>query len=241
MQDFVYQNVMRDIKQNILQHNYEGMKLPDERSLAQHYEVSRSSMKRALGLLAEQGIVFKKRGSGTFINPLYLKRQALFRYDGSNLGITDSYNYPGKKQTIRLLDFHVLRAPQEVSQDLFLPDKELVYYFKRLRLLSGQPFLVETGYLPVKIAPELSEEILQGSLFNYLQNKKHRRASKSFLSITVAPSNLDDQKQLLLRPEEPVGVMSGIFFLDDGTPFEVSNMRVHYRYMRFNHFVSLQN
>lgn len=71
MTDFVYRNVMRDIKQNILKGNYEGMRLPDERSLAAKYEVSRSSMKRALGLLAQQGIVFKKRGSGTFVNPLY--------------------------------------------------------------------------------------------------------------------------------------------------------------------------
>ena len=27
--------------------------------------------------------------------------------------------------------------------------------------------------------------------------------------------------------------------MDDGTPFEVSNMRVHYKYMRYNTFVSL--
>lgn len=42
-----------------------------------------------------------------------------------------------------------------------------------------------------------------------------------------------------LKLTEPVGVMEGIFFLDDGTPFEVSNMRVHYKYMRFNTFVNL--
>lgn len=239
MKDFVYRGVMRDIKENIVNHRYSGMRLPDERSLAEHYQVSRSSMKRALGLLAEQGIVFKKRGSGTFINPLYLKKQALFRYDGSNLGITDSYKFPGKKQTIRLLDFHALKAPSEVAQDLFLKPNEFVYYFERLRLLDNQPFLVETGYMPIKIVPVLNENILQGSLFNYLQVQKQLTATKSFLTITVSPSTLADQKKLLLKPVEPVGVMAGIFFSDDGTPFELSNMRVHYRYMRFNNLVSL--
>lgn len=110
MADFVYRSVMHDIKQNILNGNYKGMRLPDERSLAESYQVSRSSMKRALGLLADQGIVFKKRGSGTFINPLYLKNQALFRYEGSNLGLTDSFKMPGKKQSVKLLDFHVIKA-----------------------------------------------------------------------------------------------------------------------------------
>ena len=104
MTDLVYRSVMRDIKQKILNNEYEDMRLPDERSLSDYYHVSRSSMKRALGLLAQQGIVFKKRGSGTFINPLYLKNQALFKYEGSNLGITDSFSVAGTKQSIELLD-----------------------------------------------------------------------------------------------------------------------------------------
>ncbi len=59
------------------------------------------------------------------------------------------------------------------------------------------------------------------------------------MNITVEPSNKEDQKEMNLKLTEPVGVMEGIFFLDDGTPFEVSNMRVHYKYMRFNTFVNL--
>lgn len=100
MANYVYRTIMQDIKQNILNNKYDGMRIPDERSLAEHYGVSRSSMKRALELLAQQGIVFKKRGSGTFINPLYLKNQAMFRYDGSNLGITDSFKVPGKSNRL---------------------------------------------------------------------------------------------------------------------------------------------
>ena len=59
------------------------------------------------------------------------------------------------------------------------------------------------------------------------------------MSISVAPSKADDQRLLKLKPTEPVAIMEGVFFLDDGTPFEVSNMRVHYRYMKYDTFVSL--
>lgn len=78
MADLVYRSVMRDIKHKILNGDYANMKLPDERSLSSDYGVSRSSIKRALGILAQQGIIFKKRGSGTFINPLYLKIKRCF-------------------------------------------------------------------------------------------------------------------------------------------------------------------
>lgn len=239
MADFVYRKVMQDIKNKILNNEYPEMRLPDERSLAEEYSVSRSSMKRALGVLEQAGIVFKKRGSGTFINPLYLKNKALFRYDGSNLGLTDSFKVPGKKQTIKLIDFKVVKASKGIAQDLFLNSNDFVYEFKRLRLLDDQPFLIETGYLPIKIVPELTPEILQRSLFNYLEEQQNKAVTKSFLNITVQPSSAEDQSLMKLKDTEPVGVMDGIFFLDDGTPFEVSNMRVHYEYMRFNTFVNL--
>ncbi|BDR60139.1 GntR family transcriptional regulator [Lactobacillus xylocopicola] len=239
MADFVYRTVMHDIKQNILDNKYEGMRLPDERSLAEHYQVSRSSMKRAMEQLSQQGIVFKKRGSGTFINPLYLKNQSLFRYEGSNLGLTDSLKMPGKTQGIKLLDYHVIEAPKAIAQDLFLNSGDFVYEFRRLRLLDNRPFLIETGYLPIKIVPELKPEHLQKSLFNYLEDTQNKVVTKSFLNITVEPSSQEDQSRLNLTATEPVGVLEGIFFLDDGTPFEVSTMRIHYQYMRFNTFVNL--
>ncbi|WEV71271.1 GntR family transcriptional regulator [Lactobacillus sp. ESL0785] len=239
MADFVYRTVMHDIKQNILNNKYEGMRLPDERSLAEHYQVSRSSMKRAMELLSQQGIVFKKRGSGTFINPLYLKNQSLFRYEGSNLGLTDSLKVPGKQQKIKLLDFHVVKTPESIAQDLFLNKNDFVYEFRRLRLMDNQPFLIETGYVPIKIVPELKPQHLKNSLFNYLEDTQNKVVTKAYLNITVASSSEEDQKRLQLQPVEPVGVMAGIFFLDDGTPFEFSTMRIHYKYMRFNTFVNL--
>ncbi|MCO6531194.1 MAG: GntR family transcriptional regulator [Lactobacillus sp.] len=239
MADFVYRTVMHDIKQNILDNKYDGMRLPDERSLAEHYQVSRSSMKRAMELLSQQGIVFKKRGSGTFINPLYLKNQSLFRYEGSNLGLTDSLKVPGKKQGIKLLDFNVVKASESIRQDLFLNEDDFVYEFRRLRYLDAQPFLIETGYVPIKIVPELKPENLQKSLFNYLEDTQNKVVTKAFLNITVEPSSKEDQERMTLKTTEPVGVIEGIFFLDDGTPFEVSTMRIHYQYMRFNTFVNL--
>ena len=239
MADLVYRTVMHDIKQNILDNKYDGMRLPDERSLAEHYQVSRSSMKRALELLYQKGIFFKKRGSGTFINPLYLKNQSLFRYEGSNLGLTDSLKVPGKKQGIKLLDFNVVKASESIRQDLFLNEDDFVYEFRRLRYLDAQPFLIETGYVPIKIVPELKPENLQKSLFNYLEDTQNKVVTKAFLNITVEPSSKEDQERMTLKTTEPVGVIEGIFFLDDGTPFEVSTMRIHYQYMRFNTFVNL--
>lgn len=192
-----------------------------------------------MGILEEQGIVFKKRGSGTFINPLYLKDQSAFRYEGKNLGITDSFQVGGEQPTIKLLDYRVIPASRELQQDLFLNDAEFVYQIRRLRLFDQRPVIIETGYIPIKIAPTLTSEIVQHSIFSHLQETQGKAVNKSFMSIRAQPSNAEDQALLALKANEPVGVMEGIFFLDDGTPFEVSNMHLHYQYMQYGTFVNL--
>ncbi|MFD1466088.1 GntR family transcriptional regulator [Lapidilactobacillus mulanensis] len=240
MADLVYHQLLTTLKKNIMAGEYPTLKLPDERSLSEQYKISRSSVKRALSILADQGVVFKKRGSGTFINPLYLKNQSVFHYNnGSNLGVTDSFQMDGRKPGIKLLNFEVVRPDAELKRDLFLGDDDFVYEIKRLRLFDQQPFMIETGYIPIKIVPELSREIVSGSIFNYLQNEKNQTVTKSYLTISAEPSTAEDQQELHLKPVEPVGVMAGTFFLDDGTPFEYSRMHLHYQFMKYNTFVTL--
>ncbi len=239
MADLVYRNLMKDLKQRIQNNEFGDKRLPDERSLSDSYGVSRSSVKRALNVLANQGIIFKKRGSGTFINPLYQKSGSIFQYEGSNLGVTDSFKSDGQTPHIKLLEFQVIPASKELQTELFLKPGDFVYEIKRLRLFDDKPFMIELGYIPIRVAPELTKERVEGSIFNYFEEATGKSVNKSFMTIKAQPSNDEDQQLLNLKNNEPVGVMEGIFFLDDGTPFEVSNMRLHYKYLNYNTFVNL--
>ena len=239
MEDLIYKKIMHDLKQRIFNNEFPSKKLPDERSLAEKYQVSRSSVKRALSSMAQAGIVFKKRGAGTFINPLYLKSKSSFNYEGTNIGITDSLKADGKTPKIKVLDFSVIPATANMQNDLFLNEGDFVYKIRRLRLLDDEPVMIETGYIPIKIAPELSKAIVEKSIFNYLEDEQNKHVTRSFLNIQVEPSNNEDQKLLNLKATEPVAIMAGIFFLDDGTPFEISNMRISYKYMNYATFVSV--
>lgn len=240
MAELIYQQIIADLKKKIFAKKFPDMKLPDERSLAEAYQVSRSSIKRALSRMANDGIIFKKRGSGTFINPLYLKNESVFNYgSGKNLGISDNFQLNGQKPNVKVLDFSVIRPTEELQRDLFLQKEDFVYQIKRLRSFDEQPFMIETGYIPIKLLPKLGSATLEKSIFEYVHQELNQSVSKSFMSVFAEPSNEQDQKLLQLAPNEPVGIMEGIFFLDNGTPLEFSSMRLHYQYMKFNSFVSL--
>ncbi|WP_125590017.1 GntR family transcriptional regulator [Companilactobacillus jidongensis] len=239
MADLIYQKIIESLKKEIDKGSFPDMRLPDERSLAENYHVSRSSIKRALGNMSEQGIIFKKRGAGTFVNPLYLKQDSYFNYSGKNLGITDSFKANGQKPGIKVLSFDVIRPDEELRDNLFLNKGEFVYAFKRLRLLDDVPFMIETGYIPIKLAPELSEKVASESVFNYVESELGKEVNKTYLTISAQPSDEEGQKLLNLTKTEPVGIMEGIFFLNDGTPFEFSTMKLHYKYFKYDSFVDL--
>lgn len=212
MTQFVYKQIIDDLKMKIFAGQFADMRLPDERSLSETYQVSRSSIKRALTKMESVGIIFKKRGSGTFINPLYIKNESIFNYEGSNLGVTDNFQMHGKKPKVKVLNFEVIPPTKELQRDLFLGPHDFVYKIVRLRLFDDDPFMIETGYIPIKIVQDLNQTIIEGSIFNYLEDSRNLAVTKSFLSIFAEPSLSTDQELLHLKENEPVGIMEGFSF-----------------------------
>lgn len=239
MADLVYQRVIKTLQLQIDQGKFSNLKLPNERILAEEFQVSRSSVKKALTSLIQRGVIFQKQGAGTFINPLYLKNRPMFNISGDNVGVTDTFQRNGKRPDIQVLDFKVVPASVEVQESLFLEPGEFVYEIQRLRSFDNQPFMIEDGFVPIKLVPDLTEKNISGSLYKYLQESRNISVTRSFLSISADVSTKNDQELLKLKSVEPVSVMEGIFFMDRGTPIEFSHMRVHYKFMRYNTFTLL--
>ena len=57
-----------NLKQRIVNAEFENGRIPSESDLAKELNVSRSTIREALGHLESEGIIFRKQGSGTFVN-----------------------------------------------------------------------------------------------------------------------------------------------------------------------------
>ena len=63
-----YEEIAEDIRQSILSGKYNSNEqLPLEKEMCEQYGVSRITIKKAVDELVEQGLVIKRRGSGTFV------------------------------------------------------------------------------------------------------------------------------------------------------------------------------
>jgi GntR family transcriptional regulator len=126
-----------------------GCAIPAEQTLASEHGVALGTMRRALDLLAEQGLVERIHGRGTFV------RQGLggapmlrfFRFGASGPDAPKS----------RILARERVAAPAEIARALACGPGEQALRLKRLRSVGGQPALHEEIWLPLPFFSALAE------------------------------------------------------------------------------------
>lgn len=126
-----------------------GDALPNEQALAQAEGVALGTMRRALDLLAEQGLVQRVQGRGTFVRQ-GLAGAPMLRFFRFGQG---PQQLPGS----RILARHTRPLPAEPAQALGLPVGSPGLLIKRLRLLNQRPCLHETLWLPLPRCAALAE------------------------------------------------------------------------------------
>ena len=66
--EYAYVQVAEDIQRRIAEGEIE-LKLPSERSFAEEYEVAYTTVRHAMAVLRDRGIIITVHGRGTFVTP----------------------------------------------------------------------------------------------------------------------------------------------------------------------------
>ena len=117
-----------------------GDTVDSERELARIHRVSLMTARHALTALEREGIVQRKRGSGTFVAPpkIHFNKLTSFTEQMAGRSLT---------ACSKVLSFGVVDNEQEVAARLALATNARLLKVERLRLAADEPFAVETCYL----------------------------------------------------------------------------------------------
>ena len=126
-----------------------GGALPSEQALAAAHGVALGTLRRALDLLADEGVVERVHGRGTFVRQA-LGGAPMLRFFRFGRGEGEA---PQSRIRARSIDV----PPAEVAQALGCPPGERALRLKRLRSLGGQPVLHEEIWLPLPRFAALAE------------------------------------------------------------------------------------
>jgi GntR family transcriptional regulator len=120
--------------------------IPSENELAATYEVSVGTVKKALSVLVEEGVLYRRQGKGTFVARPDFKRSFIrfFRY---GLGEGKEGDFPYST----VLNSEIRTPSKRVQKTLQLDDDEKVIKIKRLRSIDGKPLMLEDIFLPYQI------------------------------------------------------------------------------------------
>ena len=190
----LYSQLVGIIKQNISSGKLGvGDLLPSEAELCRAMDISRNTVRQAIGELEEEGLVVRKRGKGTFVADPNARGKCV-RYS-----FTTEISSLGKVPSSTMVDFGVVIPPAEVSRRMQLQEDQAVYCFTRVRNVDGEPLILETSYYPQYIYPNLTRDMLQTHSFYsllYHVGIVPFAADESYEAVI-----LDDHRSMLLGVE----------------------------------------
>jgi GntR family transcriptional regulator len=132
-----------------------GGKLLSEDELAGEFEVSRATIRQAVGELVIEGLVVRRQGRGTFVearDPGVLQQ----RFRGS---LGDLINESHRARTRNVEVAHDAPIPVHIAQALQLEGRTGTIV-KRTRMMDGQPFALTITFLP----PDLGQAVTPAGL-----------------------------------------------------------------------------
>ena len=196
-----------------------GQRLGAERGLAAELGVSRATLRQALAVLEESGVVRRVpgRGGGTFVAKGKIERD-LSRI----VGVPALLRSQGVVAGTRVLSARLSPADDLAAQALRARPGDLVVDLVRIRLADGSPFSLERAKFPAKRFPGLLELPLGGSVYELLGEHFDTTPHDAVERIEVAAASADEAAILEVDPGAPLLAITRTTMDTEGEPMEFS-------------------
>lgn len=206
--------IMQDLLSRIYCLEFRSGKLPTQRQLAQEYGVSRSTVQEALHGLEKIGAVRAQQGSGIFVRDKLLQNPLVFN------SLTRA-SYVDIES--RMLSLECVPASAEEQRSFQIGPEEKVWHFVRLRIVNHEAEQIERSTLPARIAPELCQKDVEGSIQAFIEASGWR-ISHFITSYEPVKVTRADAELLGCRPHAPAMHISNRGILRNGKVFETSSI-----------------
>lgn len=214
----LYQRLRDDMLDKITRREWQpGAAIPTEQELTQAYGVSIGTVRKAVETLVAEGLLERSQGRGTFI------RKPSF--DGSLFRFF-RYQTEGARNQVpegRILARTSVAPPEPVAQALALTRRAKAIRLDRLRLVDGEPVLLEEIWLPQQRFAALMDIGLPDFgdlLYPLYEERCGQTIASAQETLTVELADAQVAGQLRIAAKQPVIVIDRLAFGYDRQPLE---------------------
>jgi GntR family transcriptional regulator len=193
-----------------------GQKLPAEDELAAQFGVSRMTVRQGIADLIDEGVLYRRRGVGTFVAQFHVER------DHNRLtNFLETAQAEGFVAEVRLLAREIVPARLMVAKALALQETEPVIRIQTLRLANGEPMTFYDEYVPYKLCPELFQEEMHSRPAWQILEQHGYVIRRAIQRIEARLADADIAGLLGTEENAPILYKHRVVFAEDGTPVEL--------------------
>ncbi len=146
-----------------------GDQITSEPALCEQHSLSRGTVRQAIQVLVDEGVLVREQGRGTFVaSPA--GRSTHF----SLSSFADDMRRQNRTPGTQLIESALWDAKPKAATKLQIAVGTQVFYVQRLRLADGKPVAIETRYLAKALCPALVEEDLANASLHWLLVEKYQ-------------------------------------------------------------------
>jgi GntR family transcriptional regulator len=132
-----------------------GARLPNEVELAEAMGVSRGTMRTALNILQEQGLIWRRQGIGSFVSEQPVLEQRL----DINSGVTELIVSMGLTPGTKVLEIKLTPADERQAEQLNIPPGSPIVFIRRIRTANGRPVVASIDIFPQSILTQSTRHL----------------------------------------------------------------------------------
>lgn len=191
-----------------------GDRLPSERDLADHFEVSRMTLRQAITLLVEEGILERRIGSGTYVSSQRVQEKMR-----GTTSFTEIVNSQGKQPSSKLLSYQRQLASDTEIKELNLEVTDYVVRMERVRYADNVPLVYEVASIPEKFIKNVKREDITEHFFKTLVANGYE-IGKSRQTIYAKTASERVASYLAVSRGHAILALTQVSYFTNGNPFE---------------------
>jgi GntR family transcriptional regulator len=198
-----------------------GEFLPPEPELQKLFNVSRTTVRKAVEILAQEGFVSIQQGKGTEV--LDFKATQKLQYVTS---FSETLRDKGFTVHSKDIDVDLVVAPRRVAADLKVGPEAKLVKVQRITLANNKPIALMTNYLLPDMVPGIEKRIVgMRSLYAFLEAEYNIRIEAATDFISAKAATAAEAERLAVTPDSPLLVVKRVTY-SRGRPIEVAILHI---------------
>ncbi|MCI1894272.1 MAG: GntR family transcriptional regulator [Lactobacillus sp.] len=214
----MYHQIAEELLQSIQAGEYQS-KLPTEQELMKRFNVSRNTIRRAIDVVYQHGLLRRIQGSGYYVNNVQLQSTMTINL---SIGAGKSLAKRGPLKSKIVTFDRVLAREIPLAQKMKINDDTELWRIIRLRYFNGMLYCLEEAYYLRDVVPFISTDVLDDSLFDFVKETYDidPDSSDDFLSMTtLGPDKAD---LMNLKPGTSLLTLAQINYMRNNVIFNFS-------------------